>query len=234
MKKTSNVTFSRRAFVAGALATCGTSFIHGAPVVPKSITNKKPTMYTNKDFYKGSEFDGDKGKQAYFAMMKRFGYPILESFKSEQLWAIDFGLGDFTHAGMGGVFWINENHKGGGYLGHEIFLLPGQMIVEHSHVNWKTCPPKRESWLVRHGSIYSFSVQDKAKGFPQGVEIPKTQRDTATCNSAILLPQGSMDTLNKDEAKHFIMAGPEGAIVTEFATFHDNEALRFSNPNVKF
>ena len=191
-------------------------------------------MYTNKDFYKGSEFDGDKGKQAYFAMMKRFGYPILESFKGEQLWAIDFGLGDFTHAGMGGVFWINENHKGGGYLGHEIFLLPGQMIVEHSHVNWKTCPPKRESWLVRHGSIYSFSVQDKAKGFPQGVEIPKTQRDSATCNSAILLPQGSMDTLNKDEAKHFIMAGPEGAIVTEFATFHDNEALRFSNPNVKF
>ncbi|MBT8036999.1 MAG: hypothetical protein KJO21_05595 [Verrucomicrobiae bacterium] len=191
-------------------------------------------MHTNKDFYKGNEFDASQGKQAYLDLMKRFGYPILESFKGEQLWAIDFGLGDFTHAGMGGVFWVNENHEGGGYLGHEIFLLPGQMIVEHSHVNCQTCPPKRESWLVRHGSIYSFSVQDQPKGFPKGIEIPQSQRESATCNSAILVPQGGTDTLNKDEAKHFIMAGPEGAIVTEFATFHDNDALRFSNPNVKF
>ena len=233
MKKTSNITFSRRAFVAGALATCGTTLIHGAPSVTKSTTKTKPTM-TNKDFYNNGEFDGAKGKQAYFDMMKRFGYPIMESFKGERLWAIDFGLGDFTNAGMGGVFWINENHEKGGYLGHEIFLLPGQMIVEHAHVNWKTCPPKRESWLIRHGSVYSFSVQDKPKGFPKGVEVPKSQKEFLTCNSAILVPEGGVDTLNKGEAKHFIMAGPEGAIVTEFATFHDNEALRFSNPNVKF
>lgn len=190
-------------------------------------------MYTNKDFYNNGVFDGAKGKQAYFELMKRFGYPILESFKGEQLWAIDFGLGDFTGAGMGGVFWINENHKGGGYMGHEIFLLPGQMIVEHAHVNCKSCPAKRESWLVRHGSIYSFSVQAEAKGFA-GAVVPKSQQESMTCNSAILVPEGHLDTLNKAEAKHFMLAGPEGAIVTEFATFHDNEALRFSNPNVKF
>ena len=41
-------------------------------------------------------------------------------------------------------------------------------------------------------------------------------------------------TLNRPEAKHFMMAGPEGAIVTEYATFHDNKCLRFTNPGVKF
>lgn len=234
MKTKSNTAFSRRTFVAGALSACGTSLIHGAPSASAQSTPQKPTMYTHQDFYDNGEFNGDKAKQAYFDMMKRFGYPVWESFKGEQLWAIDFSLGDFMHAGMGGIFWINENHKGGGYLGHEIFLLPGQMIVEHAHVTCSTCPPKRESWLVRHGSIYSFSVQQTAKGFPEGVQIPESQRASATCNTAELISEGGVGSLNKAEAKHFMMAGPEGAIVTEFGTFHDNEGLRFSNPKVKF
>lgn len=191
-------------------------------------------MHTNEEFYNNGEFDASKAKQAYLAMMERFGYPVFESFKGDDLWAIDFSLGDFVHAGMAGIFWSNENHDGGGYLGHEIFLLPGQMIVEHAHVACSTCPPKRESWLVRHGSIYSFSVQDTPKGFPEGVEIPTSQQESATVNSAILVEAGGIDALNEAEAKHFMMAGPEGAIVTEFGTFHDNEGLRFSNPKVKF
>jgi hypothetical protein len=28
---------------------------------------------------------------------------------------------------------------------------------------------------------------------------------------------------------HFLMAGPEGAIVSEWATYHDNAGLRFTN-----
>ena len=43
-----------------------------------------------------------------------------------------------------------------------------------------------------------------------------------------------MDALNRETAKHFMLAGPEGAIVTEYATFHDNDGLRFTNPDVKF
>lgn len=226
-------TVNRRTFVAGALTACGGALLQGCKSNKEESTLNNTTMYTNKDFYTDGKFDAAKGKQAYFDMMTRFGYAIPETFKGDLLWAADFAVGDFVNAGMGGVFWANHNHEGGGYLGHEIFLLPGQMIVEHSHVTCDTCPPKRESWLVRHGSIYSFSVQDQPKGFPKGVEIPASQKETATVNSAILVEAGGVDTLNKDEAKHFIMAGPEGAIVTEFATFHDGEALRFSNPNVK-
>ena len=226
-------TVNRRTFVAGALTACGGALIQGCKTNTPTSTENKTTMHTNKDFYTDGKFDAAKGKQAYLDMMTRFGYPIPESFKGDLLWASDFACSDFVNAGMGGVFWANHNHEGGGYLGHEIFLLPGQMIVEHAHVVCDTCPPKRESWLVRNGSIYSFSVQDEPKGFPKGVEIPASQKDTATANSAILVNPGEVDTLNKDEAKHFIMAGPEGAIVSEFATFHDNDALRFSNPNVK-
>jgi len=30
-----------------------------------------------------------------------------------------------------------------------------------------------------------------------------------------------------------MVAGPEGAIVTEYATYHDMAALRFTNPKAK-
>jgi hypothetical protein len=228
---------SRRTFVTGAITACGGALIAGnslCAATTKISTSTNLKKMNNQDFYTNGTFDAEKAKQAYFDLMNHFNYPIFKQFKGDDFWAIDFALGDFVNAGMGGIFWTNENHEGGGYLGHEIFLLPGQMIVEHAHVECDTCPPKRESWLVRHGSIYSFSVQDTPKGFPEGVEIPASQKPTATVNSAILVPAGGIDHLNKAKAKHFMMAGPEGAIVTEFGTFHDNAGLRFSNPKVKF
>ena len=45
---------------------------------------------------------------------------------------------------------------------------------------------------------------------------------------------GEIEGLNRPCAKHFMIAGPEGAIVTEYATFHDNDGLRFTNPAVEF
>jgi hypothetical protein len=31
-----------------------------------------------------------------------------------------------------------------------------------------------------------------------------------------------------------MVAGPDGAIVTEYATYHDGKALRFQDPGVSF
>jgi hypothetical protein len=39
--------------------------------------------------------------------------------------------------------------------------------------------------------------------------------------------------LNRLEAFHFMVAGQEGALVTEYGTFHDMDGLRFSNPKAK-
>lgn len=199
-------------------------------------TKGEPGMaaVAHNDFYTDGAFDGAKAKQAYIEMMNTFNYPVPESFAGDQLWAADFGLGNFCQVGMGGVFWVNENHAGGGYLGHEIFLLPGQMIVEHRHVACDTCPPKREAWLVRHGSACFFSVQDEPIAFPEGIEIPESEKKFSHVNACKLVAAGGLDTLNKAGEWHFLMGGPDGCIVTEFATFHDNDGLRFSNPDVQF
>lgn len=184
----------------------------------------------NSDFYDAEgQFLGDQARDAYFAMFEAFNYPITDRLRNE-MWAIDFGLGDFVNVGMAGIFWVNDAvYK---YFGHEIYLLPGQMIVEHAHVQAGEVPPKMECWQVRHGMIYSFGEGEQTVPCP--VETPASQGDFITARRVKTVRAGEMDALNRETARHFMLAGDEGAIVTEYATFHDNAGLRFTNPDVKF
>lgn len=72
-------------------------------------------------------------------MMENLGYPISDNLR-ENMWATDFDLGDFPAVGMGGIFWAHENEHG--VFGHEIFLLPNQMLIEHRHVAGCGLPAK--------------------------------------------------------------------------------------------
>lgn len=192
---------------------------------------KKIVKQSNKSFYKpDGTFDAAKAKQAYYAMMKRFDYPVYDKLKTDDFWAIDFGLNDFVNVGMAGIFWWND--KKDSYFGHEIYLLPGQMIVEHGHVATPDAKPKMEAWQVRHGMIYTFGEGDETTPCP--IELPESQAKFITTKNCKILKAGEIAALNRPEAKHFMIAGPEGAIVTEYATYHDNAGLRFTNPGVKF
>lgn len=192
---------------------------------------KKVTLpkYTNQDFYLDGKFQVEKAKQAYFDMMAAHGYPVPE-FLRANMWATDFGLGDFVNVGMGGIFWINSQESG--YFAHEIYLLPGQMIVEHAHEATAKGPAKMESWHVRHGGIYTLG--EEGHPLPPSLKLPKSQEKYITVSKYYEMKPGDIRTLNRLGAKHFMMGGPQGAIVSEYASFHDNDGLRFTNPNVKF
>jgi len=193
--------------------------------------SKEVPVYKNEDFYKDGKFQVDKAKDAYFAMMTRFGYPIPASLKAG-MWATDFGLGDFVHVGMAGIFWYNDEQTT--VFGHEIFLLPGQMIVEHAHVRVGSVAPKREAWHVRHGWICTFGEGDAPAGTCP-VTLPESQAKFITVGKHWnQVKAGEVDSLQRATAKHFMISGPEGAIVTEYGTFHTNAGLRFTNPAVKF
>lgn len=201
-----------------------------ATMNPKKVILQK---YTNADFYKDGEFQQDAAKKAYLDMMTAHGYNLhLEHAKkwATEFWVTDFALGDFVNVGMGGVFWVNLQEFN--YFAHEIFLLPGQMIVEHSHVSTDKAKPKMESWHPRHGGIYCMG--ETGGELPAGVVLPKSQAEFITVKKCTEVPPGDMLTLNRVTAKHFMMGGPSGAIVSEYASFHDNDGLRFTNPGVKF
>ncbi len=196
---------------------------------------------TNADFYKGGQLEASKAKQAYYDLMKRFGYPVFAELTRPDgpFWAVDFGQGDFVSYGMGGVFWCNEQAES--YFGHEIFLLPGQNIPEHRHLptagaDGKAIPCKTESWQVRHGSVYGFSEV----GEPNLDRFPEAKAMLAKCQAPHLksvhverwAADGKVYKLAAPETWHFMQGGPEGAIVMEYATYHDGAGLRFSVPGV--
>jgi D-lyxose ketol-isomerase len=183
--------------------------------------------YTNADFYKDGKLDPEIALKAYLDMLEHYGVPYSD-FVKNNLWITDFNLGDFENVGMAGLFWVNDPvHY---YFGHEIYLLPGQMIVEHKHVATEF-PAKFESWQVRHGWTYNYSVGETS---PNGPKLPESQKEFITVSHFKKQLVDEVIHLAEIESPHFLFAGPEGVIVTEFASFHDGNGLRFTNPNVEF
>ena len=185
--------------------------------------------YKNAEFYGADgKLKEDFAKQAYFDMMQRFNYPVYEKIRKE-MWVADFAVGKFTEVGMGGIFWIND--KEGKYLGHEIYLLPGQMIPEHWHVKLDDCAAKAEAWQLRYGAVTLFGEGDPSPEFDK--VVPASEKECTTVKHATVLALGDVAPLNRVEARHFMVAGPQGCIVTEYASYHEGKALRFTNPKIK-
>lgn len=192
-------------------------------------TAKTLPTWKNEDFYKDGKFDAEAAKKAYYTLMAFHGFPIFPSLRTDQFWALDFGIGKFCEVGMAGVFYAND--KRDDYLLHDIWLLPGQMIPEHCHVKIEGVAPKMEAWLVRHGMAWIYSVGTPNPG--DEARIPPSHRKIAIARKATKTTPGEVVKLEVAEQKHSMLAGPQGAIVTEVATYHDNAALRFTHPDVK-
>ena len=218
-----------KVLIAAFIACCGVGMTSCSTESKKTesvMTQEKKTYqkkFTNADFYKDGKFDQEVAKKAFLDMFEFYDVPFT-ALMEKDIWFTDFGLGDFENTGMGGIFWINDAEHG--YFAHSIYLLPGQMIPEHAHVA-TTYPAKHESWMVEKGWAYNFSeVGDET---PNAPAIPATHGPIKSKNFVVqkvgeVLPLKALTTF------HFLMAGPEGAIVSEWATYHDNAGLRFSNP----
>jgi D-lyxose ketol-isomerase len=219
--------WTRRSMMAGTAAAAGT-LIAGTATASGDTACDKPAVktYTNADFYDAlGKFQVEKAREAYFDMFRRFGYPISPTL-SKGMWILDFGLNDFSRVGMAGIFWLNrQDYK---YFGHEIYLLPEQMIPEHCHQATAKGAAKMESWQPRRGMIYTFGEGDPTPDLLE--KIPPSQRELVKSRHCKPLEVDEVGDLNRLTAWHFMVAGPEGALVTEYGTFHDMEGLRFSNP----
>jgi len=230
--------FTRRGLIGGFAA----GFAAAVPIVgggcaegskkPEAKAPPKPTLkkYKNEDFYgPDGKFDQAKAKAAYYELMDYHGFPVMPVLKTDEFWVLDFALGKFTEVGMGGIFYVNN--KKDNYLLHDIWLLPGQMIPEHYHIKLGDVQAKMEAWLVRHGSAWFGSVGEPSEN--AGEIIPPTHRDIAKARHIVFKKPGEVVVQPVPEARHWMKAGPEGAIVTEVATYHSMDALRFTHPDIK-
>jgi D-lyxose ketol-isomerase len=224
---------------------------------PEAKQGAQSTGRGGQDMYKDGKLDIEAVKQAYFEMFDAFKYPVPEILKTEAFWVADFVQGDILSLGMGGVFWINESgtygtHGSGayagefgdqkfGYLGHEIFLLPGQTLPEHRHIGGSEgFGPKMEAWQVRYGSVTFYG---EYRG--EGTEVPLADlsedarpwgygEDWFRSKYGVVrdAASGKPYVLKAPESWHGMRAGKHGAIVTEYATYHNH--VEFSKPGMVF
>lgn len=179
--------------------------------------------FTNADFYTDGKFNKAVALEAMKDMLKFYNIPFTP-FMEKEFWVEDFGLGDFENVGMGGIFWVNDAEHN--YFAHGIYLLPGQMIPEHAHVKTKFAP-KFESWMVTKGWAYNFSEIGE-----ETLNIPVVPASHGPIKSKNFVKQNVGDILHLKEIEsyHFLMAGDEGAIIDEWASYHDGAGLRFTCP----
>jgi hypothetical protein len=57
---------------------------------------------------------------------------------------------------------------------------------------------------------------------------------TVTVHHEDILGVGQVAKLNRATARHWQFGGPEGAVISEYATFHDNDGVRHSDPKIVF
>jgi D-lyxose ketol-isomerase len=183
-----------------------------------------------KSYYDASgKFDQEAAKRAYLDFLKQSGYPVNDTIAGK-LFVSDFGLGRFSEAGLGVIVWWGDEKYN--YSGLDAFLLPGQIIPEHWHVKVRDIPSKMEAWLVRSGEIYAY-----AEGAPtpnMRAKLSAADAAQVTMKNERILRVGDIAGISHPEEKHWMQAGPQGAIFTEFSTFHTGEAVKFTDPKIKF
>jgi D-lyxose ketol-isomerase len=187
---------------------------------------------TNGDFYTDGKFDEKKAKDGVLAMVRKLGYHLFPGLR-EKLWVSDYGTGQFSKIGLAAYLFENHYDEGGSYMMLDLFLLPGQMLPEHWHLEGDHGITKNEGWLVRWGKAYIVGAgENNLSSFPQ-IKIPAVHcGGTATTGHVTEATPGMFVPLAKMGTRHWQYGGPEGAIVTEVANYHTNGAVRHSDPAI--
>jgi len=194
-----------------------------------SARAKSAIAFDNASFYdKSGQFNAEKAKDAVMALAAYHGYPIFPGMR-EKLWVSDYGKGQFTKLGLAAIMFTNN--EADRYMLQDLFLLPGQMLPEHWHVEGVKNPAKREGWVVRNGLSHIVGEGDPNLG--PSVVIPACHMNgTVTVSHEIVAGPGTFVPLSRVLSHHWQLAGPEGAIITEVANVHSNEAVRHLDPAV--
>lgn len=207
--------------------------IFALALLPEGTTQEKskvPTTYQNKDFYDANgKFRDDAAKQAYLDFLQRHGFQLSQNLRAN-MWVSDFGLGNFVEVGMAGMFWVNDQKNN--YTALEMILLPNQMIPEHWHEKSEIAAAKMESWHIRYGCTHTYG--EGAPTVPIAAKIPESQTPYVTVRHETTLRVGEVAGIKRPLELHWQQACPSGAVMTEYSTFHDGKAVKFTDPHVKF
>ena len=217
----------RRTLLKTTAVGAGTALV-GTASAAQRAGRKKKLAFKNEDFYGADgKFDVEKGKDAVIRLCRVHGYPIFPEMR-EKLWVSDYNTGQFTKLGLAAYMFMNN--EADRYMLMDLYLLPGQMLPEHWHLDGDKNPAKREGWLVRHGKSYNAGIgQDNMADFP-AVQVPQIHMNgKVTTKHIVEATPGMFVPLVEVYSRHWQFGGSQGAIITEVANVHTDAAVRHSD-----
>jgi hypothetical protein len=217
-----------------ALKAAGAGLGLAAAVVDRQVHARSPERdnspfpaFRNEDFYDADgSFSVEKTKKGILRVCEYYRYPVFPGFE-EGLWVSDYGAGQFAKMGLAAYIFVNSVEDR--YMMLDMFLLPGQMLPEHWHVEGEGNPAKLEGWLVRWGISHIVGIGEP--NLSKDVVIPECHwGGKVTTRHEVIGTPGTFVPLAKVGTRHWQYGGPQGAIVTEVATVHTSSAVRHSDP----
>ncbi len=221
---------SRRALMKTAGCGLGLAAVAAgrtAAGVPPTEDNKQLPQFDNAELYGADgSFLVDKAKKAILRLCEYHKYPVFPEL-AEKLWVSDYGVGQFTKLGLAACIFVNNVEDR--YMLLDLFILPGQMLPEHWHVEGEGNPAKREGWLVRWGVSHIVGIGEP--NLSSQVVVPKCHwGGKVTAKHEVIANPGMFVPLAKVATPHWQFGGPAGAIASEVANVHTSSAVRHSDP----
>lgn len=145
--------------------------------------------------------------------------------EADQIELTDFGLGDFCRFGLQQLDYIDSDV----FYAGELILLPNQIVPEHRHPTAENEMPKEQTFRCRWGTVYLYVPGEETPEI--NAAIPADRAQYFTVKREIVLRPGQQYTIPPNTL-HWMQAGPEGAVLSEFSTGSRRAAEVFTDPNV--
>lgn len=143
----------------------------------------------------------------------------------------DFGLDRFAQFGLAILTYVNTERC----CVKELVMTPGQICPEHRHPPIDGELGKEETFRCRAGEVHLFVPGHKQDSVERefALRLLPTDKHTAvTMYRHVHLTPGEQYTL-KPNTPHWFVAGPQGAVVSEFSTRSRDEADIFTDPEIR-
>lgn len=151
---------------------------------------------------------------------------ILTPKEEESIEIADFGLSRLAEMGLVIFNYVNTARV----CSRELVLFPTQVLPEHKHPPFDDSPGKEETFRCRWGRALLY-IPGPAAANPLG-KPPADKKAFFTVWHEIVLNPGDQFTMTPNTL-HWLQAGPEGAILSEFSTSSRDEFDVFSDPEIK-
>ncbi len=166
-----------------------------------------------------------RAREEALELLKKAGI-VLTPQEVENIEIADLGLNRLREIGVQIVVYVNTDRV----CAKELILFPGQLCPEHRHPAVMDEQGKEETFRCRWGRLYLY-VPGEPTPSPRA-NIPQDKKETFTVWKEIVLNPGEQYMLPPDTL-HWLQAGPEGAVVSEFSSTSRDEFDVFTDPDIR-